>query len=358
MKKIFLFALIACMMLGVLAGCSEQAETSDTSSLAVSSSEAVSDAESAASEAESTAQEKTTVNILTISGPTGIGMAYLMQENDNNNTQNDYQFTVTTSPSDVMTAIVSESVDIAACPINLASKINAKTENGIQLLAINTLGVLSIVTNGKEINSFADLNGLEVVASGEGATPEFAMKYLCEAYGISVNLQFVDEFSTAATMVASGECQVALLAEPSVSSARIANKDLTVALSLTRVWEEAGQAGLIDNVELAQGCVIVRAAFAKEHPEAVEKFLQEYAASVAYASAEENLESAASLCETYKIVPKAAVAKMALPNCNLVCITGADMKEMAEKNLKVLFDYDAKSIGGKMPEDGFYYAKD
>ncbi len=354
-KKIFLLILSCAVLLTVFAGCTDkQGEESGH----VSSKPSVVSAEISKETSEKTSSEETTApkteptRILTISGPTGIGMANMMEQN-----KGAYDFTITGTPSDVMTAIVSGSADIAACPINLASKIFKKTDGSVQMLAVNTLGVLYIVTNGKQLNSFSDLNGLEVVASGEGATPEYAMKYLCEAYDIQVNLRFVDEFSTAAAMVASGECSVALLAEPSVSVARMQNQELTVALDLTEVWRQAGQDGKIEKVELAQGCVIVRSEFAKAHPEAVQQFLADYQASVSYMSDASHLEDAAALCEQYKIVPKAAVAKMAIPHCNLVCMTNEEMKTIASLNLQVLYQYDPSSIGGSMPTDAFYYAE-
>ncbi len=353
-KKIVLLLLSCAVLLTVLAGCTakQEEESSQVSSVSSEPSAVSTETSAEMSSEETTAPKTEPTRILTISGPTGIGMANMMEQN-----QGAYEFTITGTPSDVMTAIVSGSADIAACPINLAAKIFKKTDGSVQMLAVNTLGVLYIVTNGKQLNSFSDLNGLEVVASGEGATPEYAMKYLCEAYGIQVNLRFVDEFSTAAAMVATGECSVALLAEPSVSVARMQNQELTVALDLTEVWRQAGQDGKIEAVELAQGCVIVRSEFAKAHPEAVQQFLADYQASVTYMSDASHLEDAAALCEQYKIVPKAAVAKMAIPHCNLVCMTNEEMKTIASSNLQVLYQYDPSSIGGSMPADAFYYAE-
>lgn len=354
MKKIIsLFVMIAVVSM-LLVGC--VSEPDDTSISTASDSSVDSSLSDLASSEESATKEITDVNILTIAGPTGIGMAKLMLDQDNNQTANNYSFTITSTPSDVLSAIMSGSADIAACPINLASNIFSKSQQGVQILAINTLGVLYVVTNGIEINSFSDLDGKSIVTSGEGATPEFAMKYLAEAYDISFDLQFVDEFATAAGMIAAGECEIALLAEPSVTSALVKNSELTVALDLTAIWRQAGADGKIPDVELAQGCVIVRKAFAEENPDAVKAFIDEYAASVKYMSASENLEEAATLCETYEIVPKAAIAKKAIPNCNLVCITGAEMKTVAEENLKVFFQYKPASIGNAMPTEDFYYA--
>ena len=345
MKKRILCLLLMIVVILSIASCnqSSQTESIEESKTSDENSNTVSNA------------EKTNVNVLTIAGPTGMGMAKMMDLNKSEGTRNNYVFNITSAPTDVMTAIVTGEADIAACPINLAAKIYSKTEGNVQVLAINTLGVLYVVTNGTEINSFEDLNGKTIVTSGKGATPEYAMKYLFEAFGIEATLDFVDDFSTAANMVASGEIEIALLAEPSVSSARAKNNELVVALNITEIWRESGKTGKIPEIELAQGCVIVRKEYAEQNPAAVKKFLADYKESVDFMTSEQNLEAAALLCETYQIVPKAAIAKMALPRCNIVCIVDDEMKAIAEGNLKVFHQYDPSSIGGKMPDEAFYY---
>ena len=98
--------------------------------------------------------------------------------------------------------------------------------------------------------------------------------------------------------------------------------------------------------------LIVRTAFLNEHPEAVQIFLEEYAASTQYVN--ENVEEAAALVEQY-IGVAAGVAKKAIPACNIVCMTGEEMKAAAEKYLTVLFELNPDAVGGAMPEESFYY---
>mgnify|MGYP007104221654 FL=1 len=60
------------------------------------------------------------------------------------------------------------------------------------------------------------------------------------------------------------------------------------------------------------------------------------------------------LVEKYGIV-KAAVAEKAIPACNIVCITGADMQQKLSGYLNVLFEQNPKAVGGALPADDFYY---
>ena len=99
-------------------------------------------------------------------------------------------------------------------------------------------------------------------------------------------------------------------------------------------------------------CILVRKGFAEENPQAVEKFLADFAESAAWVN--ENVDDAAAACGQYEIV-KEPIAKKAIPQCNIVCITGAEMKEKLSGYLEVLYDQDPASVGGALPEDDFYY---
>ena len=304
------------------------------------------------------------VRVLTISGPTGMGMAQMMKKNKDGSSRGRYDFKVTASPNDILASIVSGETDIAACPINLASKIYHKTNGSVQILAVNTLGVLYIVTNGVKIRSFSELDGKTVVTSGSGAIPEVVMDLLCQKSGISVDVQYVDTFANAAGLLASGEVQIAMLAEPSVSSALLQNKDLKIALNLNDVFEKVTESDKISEnsaseqktkQSLIQGCVIVRTEFAKEHPEEIEAFLKDYKESVDFVTALENADAAAGYCEEFSILPKAAIAKQAFPRSSIVLLTGEEMKKEAAGMLQELYRIDPASIGGKLPERDFYY---
>lgn len=302
---------------------------------------------------------KTTVKIATLMGPTGIGMTKLMDDDEKGNTANDYNFTVATSPDQVVAAITNADapIDIAACPINLASTLYKKTKGAVQIAAINTLGVLYILENGNTVNSVSDLKGKTLYATGQGATPEYILNYILAANGLTpgkdITVKYVAEHAELAAMLASGKADIAMLPEPNVTSAKAQNPDLRIALDVTEEWGKASALKGDGESELVQGCIIVRKEFAENHPEALEAFLKEYKASVDYVN--KNIDAASALCETYGIIPKAAVAKAAIPNCNITFVEGNEMKSLAVQNLQILFDANPSSIGGAMPADDFYY---
>lgn len=295
------------------------------------------------------------VRITAIAGPTGVGLVDLMQKSADGNTVNTYSFNVVSDPTQAVAAITNGTADIAAVPTNLASTLYKKTGGKVQVLAVNTLGVLHILERGKGIASVQDLRGKTIYtdAKNKGANPEYILRYLLEKNNIDPDKDVRIEFAADLDAVmANGEAQVALVPEPKASTYLMQNKDsgLRRALNVTEEWNKVSD----ENCALMMGCVIARSDFIADHPDAVKLFLEDYRASIQVAKTD--VEKAATLCETYKIIPKAAVARQAIPNCGLVYVSGNLMKTRLSAYLKVLFDYNPAAIGGALPKDDFYYA--
>ncbi|MCR4926190.1 MAG: ABC transporter substrate-binding protein [Clostridiales bacterium] len=298
--------------------------------------------------------QKATVNILTLKGPTGMGMAKLISDDNAGTTANDYNFTISANTDDIAAAVTNKSSDIIACPLNMASVLYNKTQGQIQMLAVNTLGVLYVLENGNTINSVKDLKGKTIYCSGQGATPEYVLNYILEKNGIDptkdVKIEWKSEHSELATAVTSNTVKIAVLPEPNVSAVLSANQDVRIALNLTEEFEKVA-----GDVKLAMGCIIARKEFVDANKEAVNKFLDEYKASAEYVV--NNVDAAAQLIVDSGIIPKLPIAKKAIPNCNIVFIEGEEMKKITNANLKVLFDANNKSVGGKLPDDSFFYTR-
>lgn len=308
-------------------------------------------------EDETPVEESVNVLVAALKGPTAMGMVKLMSDSDaaaesgEETIGNTYEFTLAASADEVSPKLMQGELDIACVPANLASVLYNRTEGGIVTLAVNTLGVLYIVENGNAVASMADLAGKTIVASGKGSTPEYALRYLLTENGIDpdtgVTIDWKSEHSECVASLASGAATIAMLPQPFVTVAQTQLPDLRVALDLTEEWD-----ALDNGSALLTGVVVARADFVKEHPAAVSDFLEQYSASVDWVNA--NTADAAELIGGYDIVD-AAVAEKALPYCNIVCVTGTEMMDMLSGYLSVLWEQDAESVGGGMPNDDFYY---
>ena len=297
--------------------------------------------------------QKEVIKIAALKGPTGMGMVKLMEDDENETSTLDYDISLLESPDDIVGKIISKEIDIAAVPTNLALTLYNKTQGEIQILAVNTLGVVYVLENGQEINSVADLKGKTMAASGKGATPDFVMQYILKQNNLEQDKDVMVDFSLQhaelAAAMAQGDVKLGMLPQPHVTTAMMKNPDLRIALDLTKEYKDASGT----DSSLPMGCIIVQKDFAESKKDVVEQFMVEYNASVDFVN--EQSSDAAKLMEKFMILPNAAVAEKAIPYSNIVFIKAMDAKASLEEYYKILFDFEPKSIGGKMADDGFYY---
>ena len=290
------------------------------------------------------------MSVACMTGPTGIGMAKLMADAEAKTTANNYSFTVATAATDITGKFLNGEINIASVPTNVAATLYNKSEGKVRMLAVNTYGVLSILEKGDTIKSVADLKGKTVYSTGKGQNPEFILKYILTENGIDpekdVTINFVSSEDLVAKLI-SGEAEVAMAPEPAATTVMVKNQELNRVLSINDEWAK------VSDTKLMMGCVIALDSYIEANPKAVEKFLEEYEASIKFAS--ENIDETATHCATYKITASDVIAKKAIPTCNLCYVTGTEMKTNVNGYYGVLFNADPTSIGGKLPADDLYY---
>lgn len=287
-----------------------------------------------------------------------MGMVKFMNDAESGElTDNNYNFSITAATDEVSAALIQGKTDIAAVPANLASVLYNNTDGGVQVLAINTLGVLYIVENGDSVQSAQDLRGKTIYSSGKGTTPEYALNYILRENGIDpasdVTIEWKSEQAECLSAIQNEANAIAMLPQPFVTTAQTQNPDLRVALDLTAEWDKL-QADSDTPSSLVTGVVVARTDFVEEHPEAVAAFMKHYQESVDYVN--DNVSDAAQLVGNYEIVT-AKVAEKAIPECHIVFISGNEMKEKLSGYLTVLFEQNAESVGGALPDDAFYYSR-
>ena len=270
MKKLLSLLCVLSLSAALLAGCSTagDAGTSETPG----SSSTPSDVTEMA--------DPIDVNVMALKGPTAMGMVEFMNEADSGTiTDNNYHFNITAATDEVSAALAQGTTDIAAVPANLASVLYNNTEGGVQVLAINTLGVLYIVESGDTVHSVEDLRGKTIYASGKGNTPEAALNYVLTQNGIDpsadVTIEWKSEQAECLSALMAEENAIAMLPQPFVTTAQAQSESLRVALDLTEEWD-ALQADSETPSTLVTGVVVARTTFVEEHPEVVSAFLDHY----------------------------------------------------------------------------------
>ncbi len=291
------------------------------------------------------------INVITLNGTTGFGMAHLMKESSLGNTANKYEFTVETDPSLVMAGLINGTYDIAALPTNAAANLYNKSNGKVQVIAINTLGVLYLVTNNIDVNSMSELEGKTIYCPAQN--PTFITNYIIDKNGIKDKIT-VDSstYATAEalrTAVIAGTVDYAVLPEPMVTIATNANTNLKKTLDFTEEWNK-----ISNGEQLVQGCVVVRKEFANQYPGSVKEFLKEYKSSIEKTN--EDTDVAGLLVKEFGIFGgDSKVASKAIPNCNIKYLDGKDMKNAMSNFLEAMYSVAPNSIGNALPGGDFYY---
>ena len=376
MKKIFPVMLAAALGLSLLSGCAssgtdaassaaettaaetaaetEVPETAAPETTSESSSEETAAEETDSAEASAAPAEETVVRVGGLKGPTTMGLVKLMQDAENGEAQNAYEFTMVTAADELTAMVAGDQVDIALLPANVASVLYHKTNQNVSVIDINTLGVLYLVSGDTSITSLDQLAGKTVYLTGKGTTPDYVFNYLLSSAGLSaedVTLDFRSEATEVAAILAENPEAVGLLPQPFVTVALSQNDALSIIMDLTEEWDKLQAED--SNSRLVTGVTIVNNDFLSSHPDMVDAFLEEHEASALYT--DNHPAEAAELIAAAGIVAKAPIAEQALPYCNITCITGEDMKEALSGYLEVLYEQAPESVGGSLPDDAFYY---
>ena len=299
------------------------------------------------------ATEGTPVRVASLKGPTSLGLLFLMDKADKGETSNAYEFQMATGADEILPLMVKGDLDIALVPANVASVLYHKTQGGVEVIDINTLGVLYMVSGEDSLTNFTDLKGRTIYLTGKGTTPDYVLQYLLAANGMSVDdvtLEYKSEATEVASVLAEDPTAIGLLPQPFVTAACMQNDALKVIFDLNEEWNKVqGENGS----SMVTGVTVVRKEFLEENEAAVKSFLEDHKASAEAVNADPT--TGAVLAVEAQIVAKEPVAQKAIPNCNITYIDKDEMKQALSGYLDVLFHQDSLSIGGGLPESDFYY---
>ncbi|MCM1541949.1 MAG: ABC transporter substrate-binding protein [Blautia sp.] len=327
LKKAAALGLSLLMLAGVLGGCGEVDQSAD--------------------------REAVAVRVGSLKGPTSLGLLNLMDKSAQGQTTDHYEFQMAVGADELLPLMVKGDLDIALVPANVAAVLYQKTDGGVAVVDINTLGVLYLVTGTAEISGIADLKGKTVCLTGKGTTPEASLRYLLDVNGLTeedVTLEFKSEATEVAAVLAEDPDAIGLLPQPFVTAACMQNENLKIVLDINEEWSRA-QGGASNG--MVTGVTVARRAFLEEYPEAVSAFLEEHAASTQ--AVNDDPATGAALAVQQGIVAKEPIAQKAIPQCNIVCVTGQEMKEALSAYLDVLYNFNAELTGGAAPGDDFYF---
>lgn len=360
MKRTLSLLLTAALSLSLLAGCGPKTPAGTSSSAAPGSSSSQPDRSDQDSSQSTPEVDAPVIKFMALSGPTGVGASWLMEYYSAENAFTDMPFildsTIVTDNTEVQAALNNKTVDVAAIATNAAAVLSARNPDSIQVLAVNTLGVLYILEKGDTVHSMADLKGKTLYAPSntKGANPEHILNHLLTGNGVDpsdVNIEWLTPQEITAKLTSS-DAGICMLPVPAATALLVKDSGVREAVSLSDAWQD------LEGSPLPMGCVVARTEYIEENPLGVEAFLAAYEKSINYISDPANSADASALVAQYEFAPNDKVAAKAIPQCSLTFITGQEMKTTLEDYYTILFQTAPASIGGGLPYDSFYYGVD
>lgn len=293
------------------------------------------------------------VRVGVLNGPTCIPAVYLMEN------QKDYSFEKFADPQALLPKMIKNEIDIGFMPVNVAAKVFNSANKAIICCAVTGNGNLSIITTDKKLRQFRDLKGKTVYTAGQGATPEYMLRFLVSQNKMTAGTSEKDDvlldFSIPTAQIAaqliSGKIKYAAVPEPFATIAQIKSKDVVRALDFQKEYVECTGSKNIYPLSV----MVVRKDFAEKNPQALEAFLKEYKDGFEWTV--KNPKKAGTLTEKHSLGLEAYVVAKAIPVSNYTYVASSDAKHMIEELLQIFLNSDSNSIGGKLPDDDFYYAK-
>ena len=294
-----------------------------------------------------------------LNGPTCVPAAYLM-ENDSSVSGAELTYEKFADPQALLPKMVKNEIDIGFMPANVAAKVYNAGNKSIICCAVVGLGNLSLITTDENIRRFTDLKGKNVYVAGQGATPEYMFRYLLQENGLTwngdkadVKMDFSIPTAQLAAQLISGKIKYAVVPEPFSTIAKSKSDKVRSALDFQKEYLEL--TGKNQNELYPLSVMVVRASFAKENPELFKAFLTEYDKAVNWTI--KNPAASGKLSEKHSLGLAALVVEKAIPVSNYTYVPANSAKKTLEDLLNLFLEGDKTSIGGKLPDEGFYYKK-
>ena len=299
-----------------------------------------------------------------LNGPTCVPAAYLM-ENKKTITgigaDADFTYEKFAEPQALLPKMIKKEIDVGFMPVNVAAKVYNAGNKAIICCAVVGLGNLRLITTDESIKRFIDLKGKTVYVAGQGATPEYMLRYLLKENGLTwtgdkpdVKMDFTIPTAQLAAQLISGKIQYAVVPEPFATIASVKSSKVIAPLDFQKEYLEL--TGKKTNELYPLSVMVVRADFAKENPKLLQSLLKEYDKAVSWTI--KNPGKAGLLTEKNGLGLSAEIIEKAIPVSNYTFIPADSAKNSIEALLKLFLENEKTSIGGKLPDEGFYYKKD
>ncbi|MGL4773698.1 MAG: ABC transporter substrate-binding protein [Clostridium sp.] len=323
MKKKLLIALSAVMMFSTLTiGCSKEEEPKETKE----------------------------IKIVVPDGLPSMAVSKLIKENPEVKKGYKQSYSIEKTPENIVSQVLKGEPDIAIVPSNVAStQYNKKA--GYKIAGTVGWGSFYVISSEGE-GDLNTLKGKEVYNIGRGLTPDIIMRTLLKDKGIDpdkdVNFSYVNGAAELPPVVLTGKAKYAVVPEPALTTIASKKQDIKTIVDVNEEWKKAYNS----EYGFPQATIIIKESLLKDDKAFVEAFLKEVDGSIKWAY--ENKEELSNYCEEIGVSANKAIIPKAMEKANLKFVNIKDSKDEYNNYFKKLNEFDPKTIGGAVPDEGIF----
>ncbi|AIY82756.1 MAG: ABC transporter substrate-binding protein [Clostridium baratii] len=259
-------------------------------------------------------------------------------------------YTIEKTPETLVTDVMKGEADIAIVPSNVAATQYNKGA-GYKIAATTGWGSFYLVSTEK-INNIKELKGKDIYNIGKGLTPDIVTKDVLNKLGLDTNkdvtFSYLNGVTELAPTILSGKAKFAVIPEPALSQVLAKKPDLNIVMNINDEWKKLNKT----EYGFPQATVIVKEDLIKNNKEFVDKFLDELKESVNFAV--DNKDKIGEICSKIGVSANKDIIGKAMEKANLKYVPIKDSKNEYNTYFKKLYDFDKKSVGGKIPNEGIY----
>lgn len=328
MKKILSLALILSLSITLLIGCNKSKETTNIS-----------------------VENETKVKVIVSAPKSPVAIPILrMVETNVLGEENKIDLKLYSSMEEMTALATSNDYSFMSIAVNSAATLYNKNMD-IKLINVGTWGGMYLVTTDKSCNNWEDLKGKQLYVPNKGSVPDVIAQYFLNKHNIKVGSDVEFVYSThpeIAQLIKSGKAIYAIDAEPFATSNKENISNYNIVSDYVNEWKKSQG----DEYDLPASCIITNGKFLSDNEELVNKFNEEYEKALKWTK--ENPVEASQLAEKY-LNSDSNLMEKAIPNIPMLYKTSIEAKSDIEKYYNILLDFKAESIGGKLPDENFYY---
>lgn len=287
--------------------------------------------------------------VMTPNGSPALAQTYVQKNMPSLGENVSFEVEVVTDATKLSAAMGSKSHEIVFAPINLGAKMYNASGN-YQLAATVVFGNNYIVTGDSSVTKLSDLEGKDIILFGENNVPSIVVNELLSYNNIHANVSYLASTADTKNALVVDSNKIVLIAEPSVSAVSVALKD--VQLNIINVQEEWKK--MTGNESYPQAGVFVNKEFASNNKAVVNAYLSALKNGIEYTN--NNVDDVAQMAVDLEYGFPLPVLKNAIPRSNLLFKNANESKTYVEYLFgKIIDSNNANLIGGKLPDEGFYF---